>query len=175
MALLTAEAAWGATRRREGNSRAFSGCISETNHYGAYVQLTAAMSVKWSSASQAHVDWATNDSAVEDCGPSGRPSPGGQLTYHTRLEFIGDQIESCSAGFPGGTSCTIDPHHTQAVYDFSYGPVDNPDGRGSFKVAGAEVNTGKTGHIYSVKFTTSTTLTRGPDATTAQTTVDLHY
>jgi hypothetical protein len=163
------------SRRKEGKNRAFGSCVRGVSPYGAYVELNARMNVNWKSASQALVDFAFNESVVADCGPSGNPVRGGQLKFHTRLEFIGDQLEKCSAGFPGGVSCEMNPDHTQAVYEFSHGPVDNNDGRGAFKVGGAEVNTGKTGHVYSVKFITSTTLSEGANAATAQTTVDLHY
>jgi len=175
VALLAAQPAMAGNGHHEGNSRAFSGCIRGLTVHGAHVELDARTSVNWTSASHAHVDFAYNESTVNECGQSGYQTGGGQLTFHTRLEFVGDQIESCSAGFPSGVSCTIDPHHNQAVYEVSYGPVDNTDGRGSLKVGGIDVNTGKTGHVYSVKFTTGTTLTHGPDSTTAQTTVDLHY
>lgn len=173
--LVVAQPASADSRRKEGKSRAFGSCVRGISPHGAYVELNARMNVNWKSASRALVDLAFNESTVADCGPSGNPVRGGQLAFHTRLEFTGDQLESCSAGFPSGVSCQMNPDHTQAVYEFSHGPVDNNEGRGAFKVTGAEVNTGKTGHVYSVKFITSTTLSEGANSATAQTTVDLRY
>jgi hypothetical protein len=169
LALLMPQPASARDGHHEGKNRAFSGCVRGITRYGAYVELNARMSVNWKSSQRAIVDFAYNESTVNECGPSGYQTPGGQLRFHTRLEFIGDQIENCWAG------CNINPHHTHAVYEFSDGPHDNTDGRGSLKYAGGEVNTGRTGHIYSVKFITRTTLSKGPDSATAQTTVDLHY
>jgi hypothetical protein len=168
--LVGPQPAWARNGVHEGTSRGYSGCVRTiSSRYGAYVEVTARMSVNWKSASRATVHFANNESVVEDCGPSGRQTGGGQLSFHTRIEFIGDQIESCWAG------CTIDPHHNQATYEYSHGPVDNTDGKGALRVAGIEVNTGNTGHIYSVKFITRTTLSKDGESATGQTIVDLHY
>ena len=168
----TAEAKSG---RKDGRAKSFSGCVRGISPYGAYVELAARNSVLWKSASRAIVDFANNDSEVRDCGPSGGMVKGGQLSFSTVVEFSGDQLESCSAGFPGGVSCEMNPDKTHATYRFAHGPVANDQGRGSLKVGGMEVNTGNTGHVYSVKYTTSTTLSQGANEATTHATIDLHH
>ena len=162
------------TKRKDGQARAFSSCVRGISPYGAYVEIAARNSVVWRNPSHATVDFAFNESKVRDCGPSGGMVKGGELSFRTVVEFSGDQIEKCSVG-TSGVGCEINPDRTQATYTFEHGPVKNDQGRGALKVGGLEVNSGNTGHVYSVKFITSTTLTEGADQAQAQATIDLHH
>lgn len=173
--LVLAPGAEAKEKRKDGTSKAFSSCVRGISPYGAYIELAARTSVNWKNASHAIVDFAHNESEVRDCGPRGNLIGGGRLSFTTVVEFTGDQLEGCSAGFPSGVSCEFNPDHTQATYTFKHGPINNESGRGSLKVGGMDVNTGNTGHVYSVKFTTSTTLSEGANSAQTQTTIDLHF
>lgn len=163
-----------ASHTDNGTSDALSGCVQGIGAHGGFLHVAARDGLTWVSPHDAVFDFADQTVAVHDCGPSDPRISGGRVTFSSTVEFFGDQLTSCSVGFPSGVSCSYNPTGIHIVGRVTRPAWANNGGTASLKIGNVEETTGNSGSLVSTRFTTSDSLGTSADVAFVNTKIDHH-